>query len=145
MPANASRSACACFLPLKLRPELYELSCTKNRKKDVERISNVRGRRGGSRMYLRGRTKWAKGWFLTPNVAPPRQEATEERHFSPKARVRAGKRHPARRGATKKTREGVTRVERTAAEREGSGKAGRPGIDRLKKGWIFLPLGGGPV
>lgn len=22
---------------------------------------------------------------------------------------------------------------------------GRPGIDRLKKGWIFLPLGGGPA
>lgn len=34
--------------------------------------------------------------------------------------------------------------ERTGAEREGGGKAGRPGIDRLKKGWIFLPLGGGP-
>lgn len=45
-------------------------------------------------------------------------------------------------GATKKTR-GETMVEgrgkRTGAEREGGGKAGRPGIDRLKKGWIFLP------
>lgn len=41
--------------------------------------------------------------------------------------------------------ETATGVERTGAEREGSGKVGRPGIDRLKKGWIFLPLGGGPA
>lgn len=39
----------------------------------------------------------------------------------------------------------ATGVERTGAKREGGGKAGRPGIDRLKKGWIFLPLGGGPA
>lgn len=36
-------------------------------------------------------------------------------------------------------------VKRTGAESEGGGKVGRPGIDRLKKGWIFLSLGGGPA
>lgn len=41
--------------------------------------------------------------------------------------------------------EEATGVERTGAKREGGGKVGRPGIDRLKKGWIFLSLGGGPV
>lgn len=30
------------------------------------------------------------------------------------------------------------------AEEEKEG-GGRPGIDRLEKGWIFLPLGGGPA
>lgn len=47
-------------------------------------------------------------------------------------------------GATKK-RLGATGVERKGAERKGGGKVGRPGIDRLKKGWIFLSLGGGPI
>jgi len=32
----------------------------------------------------------------------------------------------------------------TGAVKEGGGKVG-PGIDRLKKGWIFLLLGGGPA
>lgn len=52
-------------------------------------------------------------------------------------------------GATKKRRDeeatGRREVERTGAETKGGGKVGRPGIDRLKKGWIFLPLGGGPA
>lgn len=90
----------------------------------------------------------ARGWFLTACVAPPRQKAAEERNFSPKVCERVGE---LRRDEEKTRRRngsgggwGRTGVERTGAEREGGGKAGRPGIDRLKKGWIFLPLGGGP-
>lgn len=90
-----------------------------------------------------GRRK-AKGWFLTASMAPPRQKAAEERNFSPKVRVQAGEltRHP---GVRRSKNDEATGVKRTGAEREGGGKVGRPGIDRLKKGWIFLPLGGGPA
>lgn len=51
-------------------------------------------------------------------------------------------RHP---GVRRSKNDEATGVKRTGAEREGGGKVGRPGIDRLKKGWIFLPLGGGPA
>jgi len=84
---------------------------------------------------------------LTANVAPPRQKAAEERNFSPKARVESASRRERRppRGSATKKHEKAMGVERIGAEREGGGKAGRSGIDRLKKGWIFLPLGGGPA
>lgn len=47
-------------------------------------------------------------------------------------------------GGVRKKRRGAGegRMERGRGEKEGGG---RPGIDRLKKGWIFLPLGGGPA
>lgn len=85
-----------------------------------------------------------RGWFLTTSVALPRQKAAEERNFSPKARVRAGELACHVRVRRRKDEE-ATGVERIGAERVGGGKVGRPGIDRLKKGWIFLSLGGGPV
>lgn len=95
---------------------------------------------------MRGGTdgRKTKGWFLTANMAPPRQKAAEKRNFSPKARVREGElaRHT---GVRRSKDDEATGVKRTEAEREGGGKVGRPGIDRLKKGWIFLPLGGGPA
>lgn len=73
----------------------------------------------------------------------PRQKAAEERNFSPKARVRAGER--ARHAGVRRSKNGeATGVKRTGAVKKGGGKVGRPGIDRLKKGWIFLLLGGGP-
>lgn len=97
------------------------------------------------------RARSTKGWVLgAPSVAPPRQEAAEKRNFSPKAKEdgweggRQAGRHVARwRCDEENTRrdDGGRRGKwkRTGAEREGGGKAGRPGIDRLKKGWIFLP------
>lgn len=84
-----------------------------------------------------------KGGFLTASVAPPRQKAAEERNFLPKARVRA--REESVRHAEARQRKDDRGVKRTGAETKGGGKVGRPGIDRLKKGWIFLPLGGGPA
>lgn len=86
-----------------------------------------------------------RGWFLTTSVALPRQKAAEERNFSPKARVRAGEQLACHVRVRRRKGEEATGVERIGAKREGGGKVGRPGIDRLKKGWIFLSLGGGPV
>lgn len=88
-----------------------------------------------------------QGWFLMANVAPPRQKAAEERDFSPKGCEEAGElaRHAEVRRRKDEEAPTATGVERTGAKREGGGKAGRPSIDRLKKGWIFLPLGGGPA
>lgn len=92
-----------------------------------------------------GRVRRTKGWFLTggEHSAISTESGGGAKLFaegkgvsearSPRARVRRRK------------DETATEVERTGAEREGSGKVGRPGIDRLKKGWIFLPLGGGPA
>lgn len=96
-------------------------------------------------MYdARGRVRKTKGWFLRASVAPPRQKTAEERNFSSTARVRARK--LARHTEVRRSKDDeATGVKCTGAKREGGGKVGRPGIDRLKKGWIFLPLGGGPA
>lgn len=124
---------------------------TKSRGCAGRRLSHEKKRerkeRGNDRICVCVERGERQGWFLIVNVAPPRQKAAEERDFSSKGCEEAGElaRHAEVRRRKDEEAPTATGVERTGAKREGGGKAGRPGIDRLKKGWIFLPLGGGPA
>lgn len=101
--------------------------------------------RKGSRMYGGGRAR--RGVVLDGECGATSAESGGGARLFADGEVRgSGRARSPCGGATKKRRGGTDGDGGgTGAKREGGGKAGRPGIDRLKKGWIFLPLGGGPA
>lgn len=101
---------------------------------EERQITNPWGGREGEKTLSRTR---GSGWGCSA-VAPPRQEAAEKRGVCGEGVLRVSGGGRKKEKARRRGRE----MERGRGEKEGGG---RPGIDRLKKGWIFLPLGGGPA
>lgn len=106
----------------------------RRRTEEERQITNPSGGREGEKTLSRTR---GSGWGCSA-VAPPRQEAAEKRGVCGEGVLRVSGGGRKKEKARRRGRE----MERGRGEKEGGG---RPGIDRLKKGWIFLPLGGGPA